>query len=133
MSYSAPTEGHHNVDRDPDLEIHVDPVQSSEVTFSLFYFGFCRILGLFVSCRRTDRERGVEIMVLRHQVHVLERQIHARVRYLPADRAIHAALSRLLPLLRWRSFLVTPDTLLRCEGHQNVHRAPGRLIAAPYS
>ena len=52
-------------------------------------------------------------MVLRHQVRVLERQLHARVRYRPADRAILAALSRLLPRARWRSFLVTPDTLLR--------------------
>jgi hypothetical protein len=52
-------------------------------------------------------------MVLRHQVRILERQLHARVRYRPADRAILAALSRLLPRTRWRSFLVTPETLLR--------------------
>ncbi len=52
-------------------------------------------------------------MVLRHQVRILERPLHARVRYRPADRAILAALSRLLPRSRWRSFLVTPETLLR--------------------
>ncbi len=52
-------------------------------------------------------------MVLRHQVRVLERQVHGRVRYRPADRAILAALSRLLPRARWRCFLVAPDTLLR--------------------
>jgi hypothetical protein len=37
------------------------------------------------------------MMVLRHQVRILERQLHARVRYRPADRALLAALSRLLP------------------------------------
>ena len=39
-------------------------------------------------------------MVLRHQVRILERQLHGRVRYRPADRAILAALSRLLPRAR---------------------------------
>jgi putative transposase len=84
-------------------------------------------------------------MVLRHQVHILQRQLHARVRYRPSDRAILAALSRLLPRNRWRSFLVTPETLLRWhreaskhkwrrwreqrgEGHQNVDRCRSSAI-----
>jgi putative transposase len=73
-------------------------------------------------------------MLLRHQVSVLERQIHARVRYRPLDRAILAALSRFLPRPRWRSFLVTPDTLLRWHREAAKHkwrrwrrqRGPGR-------
>ena len=52
-------------------------------------------------------------MVLRHEVRVLKRQLHGRVRYRTTDRAVLAALSRLLPLWRWRSFLLTPKTLLR--------------------
>ena len=52
-------------------------------------------------------------MALRHEVRVLKRQLHGRVRYRTADRAILAALSRSLPRWRWRCFLVTPDTLLR--------------------
>jgi len=51
-------------------------------------------------------------MVLRHQVRILERQLNARVAYRPVDRAILAALSRLVPRRRWRSFLATPETLL---------------------
>ena len=81
--------------------------------FSLLYAGLCRLLGLVVSFRRRDSDKDIEIMVLRHKVRVLERQLHARVRYRPADRAILALLSRLLPRMRWRSFLVTPETLLR--------------------
>jgi transposase InsO family protein len=83
------------------------------VFFSLFYLGLCQLFGLVRSARRPASEKDLEIMVLRHQVRILERQLHGRVRYRPAGRAILAALSRLLPRVRWRSFLVTPETLLR--------------------
>jgi Domain of unknown function (DUF1918) len=107
---------------------------SSSVASSLLYIGLCRILGLVVSFRRMDSDKDIEIMVLRHQVRVLERQLHARVRYRPVDRAMLAAFSRLLPRSRWRSFLVTPDTLLRWHREVAKHkwrrwrkrRGPGR-------
>ena len=83
------------------------------MTFSLVYTNFRRIRGLVVPYRRTGSDKDIEIIVLRQQVRVLERQIHARVRYRPADRVILEALSRFLPRAQWRSFLVTPDTLLR--------------------
>ena len=83
------------------------------MVFSLLYLGICRLLGVVVWCHRSESDKDIEIMVLRHQVRILERQLHARVRYRPADRAVLAALSRLLPRSRWRSFLVTPETLLR--------------------
>ena len=73
----------------------------------------CRIFGLLGSRRRTALDKDIELMVLRHEVRVLKRQLHGRVRYRPADRAILTALSRLLPRWRWRCFLVTPETLLR--------------------
>jgi putative transposase len=85
------------------------------VAFSLLYLGLCRIFGLVWSARRSESDNDVEIMVLRHQVRILEHQLHARVQYRPVDRAILAALSRLLSRSRWRSFLVTPETLLRCH------------------
>ena len=83
------------------------------MALSLIYLGLCRVLVLVASWRRSGFDKDVEIVVLRHQVRVLERQLHGRVRYRPAARAILAALSRLLPRARWRCFLVTPDTLLR--------------------
>jgi hypothetical protein len=80
--------------------------------FALLYLGLCRIFGLLASCRRCGAD-DVELAVLRHQVRVLERQVHGRVRYRPADRALLAALSRVLSRDRWAAFLVTPATLVR--------------------
>jgi hypothetical protein len=53
-----------------------------------------------------------ELLVLRQENAVLRRQV-ARVRYEPADRAWFAALSGLIPRVRWAElFPVTPATLL---------------------
>jgi transposase len=64
----------------------------------------------------SDRDKDTEILVLRHQVTVLERQLSGkRVRFTPADRLLLAALlHRLRPqkLGRMR-LLVHPDTVLR--------------------
>jgi transposase InsO family protein len=54
----------------------------------------------------------LEIVVLRHQLAVLRRQT-GRPQLTPEDRVFLAAASRLLPRTRWKSFLVTPTTLLR--------------------
>jgi hypothetical protein len=112
----------------------VDVRPSSSVASSLLYLGFSRLLSLVCCARQSESDKEIEIMVLRHQVHVHQRQLHARVLYRPSDRAILAALSRLLPRNRWRSFLVTPDTLLRWHLEAAKHkwrrwrkrRAPGR-------
>ena len=82
------------------------------MAFTLCYLGLCRVLGLLRSSRRTETDKDIEIMVLRHEVRLLKRQLHGRVRYRPTERAMLAALSRLLPRRRWRCFLVTPETLL---------------------
>jgi putative transposase len=83
------------------------------VALSLVYIAFCRLLGLVISRRRTDLDTELEIVGLRHQVGILERQLHVRVRFRPVDRAVLGALSRWLPRARWRSFFVTPDTVVR--------------------
>jgi putative transposase len=70
------------------------------------------VLQLFALAVRGDRANEVEILLLRHQVAVLRRHV-ARPDLKPVDRAVLAALSRLLPRPRWSTFFVTPATLLR--------------------
>jgi putative transposase len=52
-----------------------------------------------------------EVLALRRQVQVLERQIE-RVRWTPADRMILAALRKHLPQSAWAGLLVRPETVL---------------------
>jgi hypothetical protein len=61
---------------------------------------------------RRDRSKDVEILVLRHQLVVLQRQI-TRARFEPDDRALLAAFARVLGRDRWSIFLVQPDTILK--------------------
>jgi hypothetical protein len=61
---------------------------------------------------RSQGFKELEIVVLRHELSVLRRQA-GRPRLQPTDRLFLLAASRLLPRSRWRSFVVTPATLLR--------------------
>jgi len=78
----------------------------------LTYLMLCRTIQLLTLLVRGDAAKDLEILVLRHQLAVLRRQV-PRPRFEPADRALLAALSRLLPRARWSCFLVRPETLLR--------------------
>jgi hypothetical protein len=68
--------------------------------------GFVRLLA------RRGGERELEIVVLRHQVAILRRG-GRRPQYTLAERALLAAVSRLLPPERWSCFAVSPQTLRR--------------------
>ena len=78
----------------------------------LAYLALCRSSQLLVLLARGDAAKDLEILVLRHQLAVLRRQV-SRPRLQPADRALLAALSQALPRFRWSCFFVPPDTLLR--------------------
>jgi putative transposase len=106
--------------------------RSRRVVLSFLYWLLWRLLELLVLRMRSEREKEIEILVLRHQLRLLERQV-ARPQLRPADRALLAAFSRVLPRRAWASsFLVTPATLLRW--HRELvarrwaypHRRPGR-------
>jgi putative transposase len=65
----------------------------------LAYLTLCRSVQLLVLLARGDAAKDLEILVLRHQLTVLRRQT-PRPRLEPADRAMLAAISRLLPRAR---------------------------------
>jgi transposase InsO family protein len=97
----------------------------------LAYLTLCRSIQLLVLLARGDAAKDLEILVLRHQLTVLRRQV-PRPRLEPAGRALLAAISRMLPQPRWSCIFVTPETLLRW--HRRLvagawtypHRQPGR-------
>src|SRR5262245_45370070 len=77
---------------------------------SLVALALQRVLTLVM--RRTEHAKDLEIVVLRHQLQVLRRQV-GRPRFRWMDRLLLAAASRHLARETWRVFLVTPQTLLR--------------------
>ena len=78
----------------------------------LAYLTLCRSIQLLATLARGDAAKDLEILVLRHQLGLLRRQI-PRPRLEPTDRALLAAISRVLPRVRWSCYFVTPETLLR--------------------
>ena len=64
-----------------------------------------------VLCCQSGDFKELEIVVLRHELAILRRR-PCRPRMTWTDRLFLAAASRLLPRARWRSFLITPATLL---------------------
>ena len=83
------------------------------MVLSFVYWSLRRLLELFVLRFRSEREKEIEILLLRHQLRMLERQV-VRPQPTSADRALLAAFGCVLPRGAWkRSLFVTPATLLR--------------------
>jgi putative transposase len=95
--------------------------------WSLCYLPFRCVLRLVLLRPRSTEFKELEIVVLRHQLAVLRRETR-RPQLTPTDPLLLAAASRLLPRSRWRSFLVTPTTLLRWHRRLVARRwtDPGR-------
>jgi hypothetical protein len=81
------------------------------MTLRLLYLIVIRVFGWLMLLGRGQASKDAEIMVLRHQVAVLRRQV-TRPRPHWADRAVLAAPARLLPAALRCHRLVTPGTLL---------------------
>jgi putative transposase len=82
------------------------------MALSFVYLAFVSLLRLLMRCGRTVDVKDVELLVLRHELEVLRRQVK-RPKLHAGDRALLAAAARLLPPARRRGLLVTPQTLLR--------------------
>lgn len=90
-----------------------------------------RLLEFVVLLGRGDRAKELEILVLRHELSILRRQV-GRPRLETHDRVLLAAFSQMLPRRFWTAFSVRPETLL--AWHRRLvarrwtypHRHPGR-------
>ena len=81
------------------------------MALSFLYVAFVRLL-LLLRLRRSERgELAVEVVILRHELAVLRRQVE-RPALRPADRAVLAGLSRLVPKACRGRFFVQPETML---------------------
>ncbi len=70
------------------------------------------VLARLVASSGDAGSKDIEILVIRHQLKVLRRKA-GQPKLRPSDRALLAAVARVLHRDRWTSFLVTPQTLLR--------------------
>ena len=101
------------------------------MTLKLIYQLVAKLLSWMVLRARSDAANEIEILVLRHQLAVLQRRT-PRPRFSWTDRAVIAALVRLLPARRRLGLLVTPSTILRWHRHlisrrwTTPHTRPGR-------
>jgi putative transposase len=98
---------------------------SRRVLASLIYSLLRVVIELLATTRGDQTSLQAEVLVLRRQVQVLERQVK-RVRWKPGDRMLLAALRNRLPQWAWAGLLVRPQTVL------GWHRALVRRKWAAY-
>jgi len=102
------------------------------VLFRLAYLGVTNALALLRLLPMSDWDKNAEILALRHQITVLERQLHGeKIRFKATDRAFLAALLHRLPrqVLHRLRLLVQPETVLRW--HRNLIRRRHAAISRP--
>jgi hypothetical protein len=105
--------------------------------WSLLYLVARSLVGLLVSAGHDGsegRSKDPEILVLRHQLRVLQRTA-GPPRLRTIDRVLLAAASRAIPRSRWVAFFVQPATLLRWHRklvrRKWIYRRTGRLGGPP--
>jgi putative transposase len=108
------------------------------VLLRLAYLGVANAFTLLRLLPMTDRDKDAEILALRHQLTVLQRQLGpTRIRFTPSDRALLAALLHHLPrhVLGHLHLIVRPETVLRWHrdllARQHAQRSRPKRVGRP--
>ena len=104
------------------------------MSLRLLYLIFARLCSWLVLLGRSSASKDAELLVLRHEIAVL-RRASSRPRLDWADRAVLAALVRLLPARLRAHRLVTPGTVLRWHRRLVTRKwiCPNRTGRSPVS
>ena len=100
----------------------------------LAYLGVTNVFALLRLLPMSNRDKDAEILALRHQLSVLQRQLGPdRMRFTPGDRALLAALLHRLPrdVLKRLHLVVRPDTVLRWHRDAVARRHAQRSRSRP--
>src|SRR5438034_8319122 len=99
------------------------------MSLSFVYLAVRHLFGALVRSRRGLHVKDIELLVLRHELDILRRQI-ARPKLSTVDRALLAAAACHLPRSSRGALLVTPRTLLRWHRalvRRSWRQAPGQV------
>lgn len=105
------------------------------MAFSFLYLAVRAVVGALVCSRRGLDVKDIELLVLRHELAILRRQVR-RPKLGLADRALLAAAAVHLPRPQRTVLLVTPRTLLRWHRalvQRKWRQAPGQVGRPPLS
>src|SRR3954447_23574745 len=100
----------------------------SGMALSFLYLALRTLLGALVRSRRGLDVKDIELLVLRHELEILRRQV-VRPKLRLVDRALLAAAAPYLSRSSRSALLVTPRTVLRW--HQALVRRKWRQPARP--
>jgi putative transposase len=104
------------------------PLRSALVLVRFVYLLMVQLFGRLALLARSHGAKDAEILILRHKIPVVRRQVaHPKRDW--ADRALIAALARLLPAHLRARRIVTPGTLLPRHLRQHWIVTPGTLLA----
>jgi putative transposase len=101
------------------------------VLLRLAYLSLTNTFALLRLLPMSNRDKDIEILALRHQIGVLQRQLgDTRVRFTPADRALLAAFLHHIPRQALHKLrLLRPDTILRW--HRDLFRRRHARVSRP--